>query len=215
MIASKDASGGRLHVVDPVADDHLGARIAPGLARDIRHELLREPDHLAVDLDHHRALDVAVLQHAPQHAAIARADDEHAPRIAMGEQRHMRQHLLVDELVALGDLDDTVEHHHAPMRVALEHGDILERALHARELALHPEALAPIRIKRLVDPAIGGHRHLDKRTAREMPRAVARLKRVTKLSTRGRGAARRARYARGGTPPRSPGSNCADRRRRT
>ena len=62
--------------------------------------LLGQADHLAVDLDHHRALDAAVLQHPAQHAAIAGADDQHALGRAMRQQRHMRQHLLVDELVA-------------------------------------------------------------------------------------------------------------------
>ena len=89
-----------LHIIDAVADDHLGARIVPGIAADRRQELLRQPDHLAVDFHHHRAPHAAMLQHAPQHAAIAGADDQHVLRRAVRQQRHVRQHLLVDELVA-------------------------------------------------------------------------------------------------------------------
>ena len=100
MMTSKLPSGAVPHIVDPVADDHLRARVVPGIAGDAGQEFLGEPDHLAVDLDHHRARDGAVLQHAPQHAAVAGADDEHVARRAMRQQRHMRQHFLVDELIA-------------------------------------------------------------------------------------------------------------------
>ena len=100
MITSKDGVRRALHVVDAVADDHLGARIGPGVAGDSRQELLGEADHLAVDLHHHRALDAAMLQHAAQHAAVAGADDQHRSRRAVRQQRHMRQHFLIDELVA-------------------------------------------------------------------------------------------------------------------
>ena len=60
------------------------------------------------------------------HAAIARANDEHALRIAMRQQRHMGDHLLIGEFVGLGDLHHAVEHHDAAMRLALEDHDVLE-----------------------------------------------------------------------------------------
>ena len=107
-----------------------------------------------------------MLQHPPQHAAVAGADDQHVRRGAMRQQRHMGQHLLVDELVALGDLDHAVQHHDAAVRDALEDHDVLEVALHPRQFALHQEALAPVGIQRLVDPAIGRHRRSPNRTAR-------------------------------------------------
>ena len=93
-------------------------------------------------------------------AAVAGADDQHAVGRAVRQQRHMRQHLLVDELVALGDLHDAVEQHDAAVRVALEDHDVLERALNAREFTPDQESLSPLGIQRLVHPRVGGHRDL-------------------------------------------------------
>ena len=101
------------HIVDPVADDHVRPRVGPGIAADRGQEFLAQADDFAVDLHHHRAGDVAVLQHPAQHAAVASADDQHPVGIAMCEQRHMGQHFLVDELIPLGDLHHTVEQHNA------------------------------------------------------------------------------------------------------
>src|SRR4029078_10837582 len=114
-------------------------------------------DHLAVDLHHHRAPHDPVLEDAPQHATVAGADNEYAVGGAVCQQRHVGQHLLIDELVALRDLDHAVQHHDPAVREALEHGDVLERTLHPREFALHQEALTPVRVQRLVDPAVGCH----------------------------------------------------------
>src|SRR5271166_337446 len=41
------------------------------------------------------------------------------------------------------------------MREAFEHDDVLERALHARKLAIDAEALAPVGVQRLVHPYVG------------------------------------------------------------
>ena len=105
-------------------------------------------------------------QHAAQHAAIAGADDEHPARVAMFQQRNMAQHLLVDELVALGDLDAAIQRHDAAVAGALEHDDVLKLAAHARNFAHHAKALAPIGIQRLIKPSIG---HGTLRTASGRP----------------------------------------------
>ena len=76
--------------------------------------LAAEIDHAAIDLAQRRLLDLRVLQHLAQHAAVAAADDQRLLRLSMSEQRHMRHHLVIDELVLGGDLDDAVKHHHPP-----------------------------------------------------------------------------------------------------
>ena len=113
-------------MVDAVADDHLCARVGPGVAADAGQVFLGEPDHLAVDLHHRRVLDSAVLQHAFEHAAIAGADDQHAPGRAVGQQRHMGEHFLIDELVGFGDLHHAVQQHDAAVGVTLDDVDVLE-----------------------------------------------------------------------------------------
>ncbi len=61
--------------------------------------LLGELDHRGVDLDLGEALDRLVLEHLLGDAAVAAADDQHLARLAVGEDRHVRHHLVVDELV--------------------------------------------------------------------------------------------------------------------
>ena len=100
MIDVERGVRGLLHVIDAVTDDDLCPLVGPGIAGDRRQEFLRQPDHLAVDLHHHGTLHIAVLQHPPQHAAVAGADDQHILRRTVRQQRHMGQHLLIDELIA-------------------------------------------------------------------------------------------------------------------
>ena len=59
----------------------------------------------------------------------------------MRKQRHVRYHLLVDELIPLGDLDDAIEHQDAPMRLALEDQDVLKVTLHLCQFASDAETL--------------------------------------------------------------------------
>ena len=157
------------------------ARVVPGVAGDVGQEFLRQADHLAVDFHHHRALHAFVLQDAAQHAAVAGADDQDIGGLAMRQQRHMGQHLLIYELIALGDLDDAVQHHDAAVGEAFEDDDVLELAFDPGEFALHQEALAPVGVKRFVDPAIGGHATAPEiRTARDSaPGRVSRQREET------------------------------------
>src|SRR3712207_7604199 len=60
-----------------VADDHLRPGVGPGLTGDARHEFPGQADHLAIDLDHHRALDAPVLQH-PADRKSTRLNSSHA-----------------------------------------------------------------------------------------------------------------------------------------
>ena len=126
MMTSKEASAGTRGIVDAVADDDLGAWIVPGSGSNVGQELLGEPDDFAVDLHHDGLLDIAMLQHAAQHATVAGADDQYAPGVAVRQERHVREHFLIDEFVALGDLNTAVEHHDAAVRKAVEDDDVLE-----------------------------------------------------------------------------------------
>ena len=74
------------------------------------------------------------------HAAVAAADDGDAPRVGVGAERQVDDHLLVAVLVALGDLDHTVQAQHRAVRLRAEDLDVLElRALiQQRLLDLQP-----------------------------------------------------------------------------
>jgi hypothetical protein len=108
MITSK-RSRPRPHEVGAVGDHEIEPRVVEGAGGDARQVFAREIDHAGVDLDHGDMLDARCLQHLARHAAIAAADDQHPRRRAMGEDRHMGQHLVVDEIVALGDLHHAVQ----------------------------------------------------------------------------------------------------------
>ena len=84
--------------------------------------LLRHVDHRLVDFHLGDVLHAGMAAYLAQNAAVAAADDQHAARGAMGEDRHVGQHLVVDELIPLGGLHDAIEHHHpAEHRVVEDH----------------------------------------------------------------------------------------------
>src|SRR5215472_5139755 len=92
---------------------------------------------------------------------IAAPDDHHTARLAVLEQRQMRQHFGVGTLVARRDLDDVVERHHAPVRHRVEDADALKLALFLdnwRSLELHRLGVA------LVETLFEGVRHRWLRT---------------------------------------------------
>ena len=121
--------------------------------------LLGERDDRRVDLDLGEAFDAFVLEHLLSDAAVAAADDQHFARIAVGKQRHMRHHLLIDEFVALGDLGCAVEHHHLAEERLLEQHEVLVLGLRFMEHFVDPVAHAKAEVveQRLGNPALFGH----------------------------------------------------------
>ncbi len=121
---------------------------------------MAELDHRWIDLDLGEALDRLVLEHFLGDAAIAAADDQHLACVAVGEQRHVRHHLLVDELVLLGDLGGAVEHEHLAEERMLEQHEVLVLGLQLVEHLVDLESHAETEIveQRLGNPALLGHR---------------------------------------------------------
>ncbi len=138
---------------------------------EFREMLLGELDHRRIDLDLGEALDRLVLEHFLGDAAIAAADDQHVARVAMGEQRHVRHHLLVDEFVALGDLGGAVEHQHLAEERVLEQHEVLMLGLHLVEHLVDLEAHAETEIveQRLGNPALLGHDRPPRGAHRKRP----------------------------------------------
>jgi hypothetical protein len=145
-----------------VVDDALEALVGKHRLGEFGEMLLGEFDHLGVDLDLGQALDGLVLEHLFGNAAIAAADDQHVAGIAVGEQRHVRHHLLVDELVALRDLGGAVEHQHFADIGLLEQHQMLVLGLQLVEHLVDREGHAEAEIveQRLGKPALLCHETL-------------------------------------------------------
>lgn len=105
---------------------------------------------------------VRMGQNPAQDTPITGANDEDVHGGTVGEERHVSDHFLVHEFIALGDLDHAVEHHDAAVGRALEKDDLLEGALDANEFARHEETLAPVWVQRFIDPAIDCHDARDR-----------------------------------------------------
>ena len=199
--------GDELHAV---VDDEIEALVAEHRLGEFREVLLRELDHRGIDLALGQALHRPVLEHLLGDAAVAAADDQHFLGLAVREQRHVRHHLVIDELVLGGDLGRAVEHQHLAEELVLEQHQVLVLGLHLVEHALdlvgHAEALGIE--QRLGNPALlGGHCEIlgeilggcpHRRTAGKVPgrhpifwkvssnrrRQTSRPRRISSTSTR-------------------------------
>ena len=67
-----------------------------------------------------------MLQHLLERAAVAAADDQDVARRAVGDDRHMGHHLVIDELVALAGLDDAIQDQDPAERRVLEDQHVLQ-----------------------------------------------------------------------------------------
>ena len=155
MITSNCCSepGDELHAI---VKDQPGAQVVEGAPTDAGQMPSRELDHAGIELDHGGAGDASVLQHLFQGAAVAAADDQDIARRAVGHERDVRDHLVIDELVALGGLDEAVEHEHASDLRRLEDDRFLECGAPPMDVALDQEPLPPVRIVDLFEP-LGHH----------------------------------------------------------
>lgn len=95
-----------------------------------------------------------MTQHFARHAAVAAADDQNPPRRAMGEQRRVGEHLMIDVLIALRHLHNAVEGENPAEDRVLED---LEALMIGAAVVDHPrrtQPLAIVRVQRLVDPVV-------------------------------------------------------------
>ena len=167
------------HIAGAIGDDHPAARILEGACRDLREMRAAHVDHGGVDLAQHRLLDRAMAQHLAQHAPIAAANDEHPARRAMGEERHMRHHLVIDELVPRCELHHPVEHHHAAELGILENDEMLMRGAAFMQDALRLQADAPALMQGLVDPALQSSASRPRRCSVTVMRSGVKARSIT------------------------------------
>src|SRR4029077_17801295 len=111
------------------------------------------------DLAQRDLQELRMPQALPEHAAVAAAHNQGFARPAVGEQRHVRHHLVVDELVLGGELHDRVEHHH-PAKVGIfEDDQTLVLGLAIEEDAVRGQSDTEATVERLFDPAV--HRFIS------------------------------------------------------
>ncbi len=109
-----------LDMGQPVVKLELGARVIVALAQ-LGEEAFSQTGHFLIDLDLGAMLDLGMSQHFFQRAAVAAADDQHPLWCGMREQCRVRQHLVVEEVVARGQHDKTIDHHQvAPVAAAID-----------------------------------------------------------------------------------------------
>jgi hypothetical protein len=136
-----------------------------------------ELDHAGIELDHGGAGDAPVFQDLFQRTAVAAADDQDIARRAVGHQRDVRDHLVIDELVALGGLDEAVEHEHASHVRRLEDDGFLDTRVPAMDVAFDQEPLAPVGIVDLFVP-LGHHTRPRSRAEIATRRALNARRRI-------------------------------------
>ena len=101
--------------------------------------------HLRVHLHQVDALHPVVAGQLPHHAAVTGADDEDVLGLLVHRHGHMDDHLIVDELIALGQHHVAVQREHPAELRGLKDIDALVIALLGVELFVHPDAVFHIR----------------------------------------------------------------------
>jgi len=92
-------------------------------------------------------------------SVVAAADNERPLRPAMGEEGHMRHHLVIDELILGRELNDTVEHHHAAVVRVLEDDQALVLGLAVEKDVVGLQTDTEATVERFFDPAF--HRFIS------------------------------------------------------
>ena len=88
--------------------------------------LAADIDDQAVDVDEGGGLDAGMAKNLTKHAPVAAADDQHPLRVAMGEQRNVREHFVVGEFVPFRRLHNAVQGEDAAENRRLEDREFLE-----------------------------------------------------------------------------------------
>ena len=124
-------------VLEAVLIQDMDARIVER-ARHAGQILLADRDDALVDLHEVDVLDVLVAAQLAHAAAVAAADDEHLfDFFAQNGERYVHHHLMVDELVALGQHHVAVERQKAAEFLAFKDVDALKVALFGMQLTVH------------------------------------------------------------------------------
>ena len=126
---------------------------AAGVARQISPAGFH---HLGVHLHQVDPLHPVVTGQLPHNAAVAGADDQDILGLTVHRHGHMGDHLIVDELVPLGQHHVAVQGQHPAELRRFKDIDALVVALLGIELPVHPDAVLDIRGMKLRKPHFHG-----------------------------------------------------------
>src|SRR5690606_311477 len=134
-----------------------GAWVVVGTGRVVGEILFAHVNHAAVDLDLGDVLNVFVLQHFAQNAAVTAADNEYALRVRVGEQRYVHHHFVVNKFVALGGLHHAIEQHHAAHKRRVDNLQVLVLGFNFKQHFCNGKGLGITRVQRFADGRSNGH----------------------------------------------------------
>ena len=114
--------------------------------------LLAQLDDRVVYLDLHGRLNGTVFKDFFQHTAVTATDDQDVARRAMGKDRRMRQHFVIDEFVPLRGLHHAVERQHPPKFRIIENYEMLVFGLRLMDDSVDAEPRAEPRMEGFLEP---------------------------------------------------------------
>src|SRR5690606_38568088 len=134
-----------------------GARVVIGTGRMVGEILFAHLNHAAVDFDLSDVLNVFVLQHFAQNAAVTAADNQHALGIRVRKQRYVHHHFVVNKFVAFGGLHHTIEQHHAAHKGGFNNLQVLVFGFDFKQHFFNGKGLGITRVQRFADGRSNGH----------------------------------------------------------
>ena len=113
----------------------------------------------AAGLHHHRihlhkvdALHAVVARQLPHDAAVPRADDQHVPDAGVDRHGHVGDHLIVDELVPLGEHHVPIQRQDPAKLRRLQDVDLLILAPLGVQVPRHPDAVLHVGRVKFAEP---------------------------------------------------------------
>ena len=113
-------------------------------------------DDLRVHLDEIDLLHALVARQFAHHATVSRADDENVAHAGVHGHGDVRDHLVVDELVALRQHDVAVQREHPAEFRRLKDIDLLIAAALRIQMPVHADAVLDVRRMKFAEPQFHG-----------------------------------------------------------
>lgn len=148
---------GLVNKIDAIVDNQIKPRIVIAAGIVVGQILAAERHHTGVDFHHGDGFDILMTRDFTQHRAVAAADNQHVLRVAVGQQRDVGHHFVIDKLVALGGLHHAVQRHYAAKGGVFEDYQILMIGFLMIEHVIHGKILTKLVMQRFLPYRFFGH----------------------------------------------------------